>query len=685
VKFEIDQTFIDKYRDIPAPFGGNGLGEATFYRTYSREDNPRLPVVPGQEDKPEEERKRYMESWHDTVRRVIEGMHTFEMEHCLEQGINYNLDKAQTSAQEAFDLMFHMKWSPPGRGLEHMGAPFVMEDHEVEALQNCAFLSSKNIVRRKGKFFSRLMHLSMMGVGVGFDTEGADKVTVYQPLEKATTWVIPDSREGWAESIEVLINSFLARNQPTIIFDYSLVRPKGSVIRRFGGVASGPEPLAELHESVRKLLSGRAFELLSSRDIVDIQNLIGKCVVSGNVRRSAELAMGRHDDEVFYNLKDYDTYPDRSDFSWLSNNSIVVEQGFDFSKRVPNTWKNGEPGYIWLGNARNYGRMNGVIDKSDKDIDGFNPCVEMGLEDNECCTLVEVYLPNIKDKYEFRRVLKHAYRYAKIVTMTTKYIKDDTTREVMLRNRRIGLSTTGVTQFLAKHHNEINELIDWWESGYGYINSYLDPLYSQWYQIPRSIKTTTIKPSGSVALLPMVTPGIHFSPAGRYFIRRVNMAAGSKLAGMMIELGYTLEPKIGEEDRTWICEFPIDMGEGIINENDVDPFEHLELIALGQKHWSDNGVSATVKFKQSEHDEKSLVKMLEFSETRLKAISFLPVDGNTYQQMPYEEIDEDMYFQRMARIKPFKITEPVFGLHELEDKYCDGQLCEIQSYNQGGF
>lgn len=681
--FEIDQAFIDLYKDIPAPFGGNGLGEATFYRTYSREDNPRLPFAPGQEDIPEEDRVRYMESWHDTCRRVIEGMHTIEMLHCLENGINYNEEKAQASAQEAFDLLFHMKWTPPGRGLEHMGADFVMKDFEVEALQNCAFLSSKNLERRKGQFFSRLMHLSMMGVGVGFDTKGADRVRIYEPLTHHTIWVIPDSREGWSKSIEMLIDSYLNPGQPTILFDYSLIRPQGSRIRRFGGVASGPEPLQKMHESVRSLLSGRDGDLMSSRDIVDIQNMIGRCVVSGNVRRSAELAIGSAYDEVFRNLKNYELYPERGEFGWLSNNSIEVVPGeFDYYQSVTNTRNNGEPGYIWMENARKFGRMNGVIDNRDANIDGFNPCVEMGLEDNECCTLVEVYLPNIKDKHEFRRVLKHAYRYAKIVTIMSKYIKDDATREVMMRNNRIGLSTTGVTQFAAKHGKE--ELIDWWESGYGYINSYLDPLYSQWYRVNRSIKTTTIKPSGSVALLPMVTPGIHYSPAGQYFIRRVNFPAGSRLVDMLLTQGYRVEPKIGEEDRTWIAEFPINMGDGVKNENDVDPFEHLELIALGQKHWSDNGVSATVKFKQSEHSEDSMVKMLKFAEQHLKAISFLPVDNGAYQQMPYEPITKEEYERMMAKITPFHIDGMVSGLHEMEDKYCDGQLCEIESFVAGG-
>jgi ribonucleoside-triphosphate reductase len=322
--FRLLEEFVNKYKDIEPPFGftdagGNSLGEITFIRTYSRvkEDGTK-------------------ERWHEVCKRVIEGMYSVQKNHAKENRLPWNDNKAQKSAQEAYDRMFNLKWTPPGRGLWAFGTPMTMERRNSAALQNCAMVSTKDIDKNDpGALFGWVMDALMLGVGVGFDTLGQDKqMPIYAPSGEVYTYEIPDTREGWVESIRIQLNSYLKPNQVPVKFNYDLIRPLGAPIKGFGGTASGPAPLIKLHETIDKVIGGRSGETLDSRAIVDIVNLIGTCVVAGNVRRSATLALGAPEDDAFINLKNAEVFPDRNSFdpenpgwAWMSNNSISATVG----------------------------------------------------------------------------------------------------------------------------------------------------------------------------------------------------------------------------------------------------------------------------------------------------------------------------------------------------------------------
>lgn len=663
LSFQLDDDFVNKYHELEArqsPFG-SVLGEATFYRTYSRSDNPRLP-------------EGVHEKWTDVCRRIIEGMHSFEKDHCLRYGINWNEDKAQQAAQEAFDLVYNFKWTPPGRGIQFMGTRLVHEDKVVEALQNCAMVSTEDINLTFGAAFGWLMSMSMLGVGVGFDTRGAGKVVVRKPSQKSKMiWQIPDTREGWAESVTHLVNSYI-RNDGEIEFDYSNIRPAGAPIKRFGGTASGPQALIECHRDIRAVLDANVDSVLTSRSITDIMNIIGVAVVAGNTRRSAEIAIGHPDDADFISLKTPDEIAKRPWF-WLSNNSVFMPKQITDAKLrelAELTYENGEPGYYWLHNVQRYARMNKVVDTSDKAIGG-NPCLEQPLEHKELCTLAEMYLPNIAPS-ERRLVVKHAYRYAKIVTLANSYISDPVSREVMMRNRRIGLSQTGVAQYYDKHGE--SALISTLSEMYDYVRRY-DALYSQWYQVPRSIRTTSVKPSGTVSLLANTTPGGHFAVAGTYYLRRVNMRASSPLAVMLAECGYSVEPSVYSQD-TWVVSFPEKFSDDVRSEQEVDIHEQLKLAQILARYWADNMCSITLKIDRDKVSVEDVVDIIRECETTLKGVSFLPIDQNVYEQMPYEALTKDQYEMMMSKIvKPFHLTGEVRGLHEVDAAYCDNDTCEI--------
>ena len=242
--FTLPADFIEKYKSLESPFGfvdagGNALGEITFVRTYSRvkEDGTK-------------------ERWYEVVRRVIEGMYSVQKNHAKENRLPWNDNKAQKSAQEAFDRMFNLKWTPPGRGLWAFGTPMTMEKRNSAALQNCAMVSTKDLDKNDpGALFAWVMDALMLGIGVGFDTLGKDKqMQIYEPTEPMITYEIPDTREGWVESVRLLINSYLRQNQNIQEFNYDLIRPLGAPIKGFGGVASGPAPLIKLHDRIRQVI-----------------------------------------------------------------------------------------------------------------------------------------------------------------------------------------------------------------------------------------------------------------------------------------------------------------------------------------------------------------------------------------------------------------------------------------------
>ena len=267
-RFRLSESFIEPYKNQEVPWGP--LGYVTFKRTYSRRLSEFDPDVEGTEE------------WWQTCRRVIEGMFDIQKEHVVRLGLEWNDQKAQRTAKDAYDRLFNLKWTPPGRGLWMMGTKFVTE-RTGAALFNCAFRSTSDLSAKGGYIFGWIMDALMVGVGVGFDTKGAGTITIEEPQYTNDTFIIDDSREGWVNSVQILLDGFLS-GAKVPKFDYSAIRPLGALIHGFGGTSSGPDPLIELHANLKELFVDKVGELITSVDIVDIENLIGRCVVSGNVR-----------------------------------------------------------------------------------------------------------------------------------------------------------------------------------------------------------------------------------------------------------------------------------------------------------------------------------------------------------------------------------------------------------------
>ena len=667
--FELNKEFVNGYREKESPFGfrdagGNSVGEITFLRTYSR--------------KKEDGTK---ETWAEVCERVTNGTYSLQKDYAKQQRLPWSDAKAASSAKEFFDRLFHLKWSPPGRGLSQMGTDLVNRQKNSASLQNCAFVSTNEMTKANpAKPFAFLMEASMLGVGVGFDDKGADKgFEIYEPKDEQT-YVIPDTREGWQESTVALINSYLKADQASLVFDYSEIRPYGSPIATFGGTASGPDPLIALHEKIRDIFANRKGELLTTVDIADIGNLIGRCVVSGNVRRSAELLIGRIDDDNFLNLKNAEQFPDRNSYDsenpgwgWMSNNSVMVNVGTDFSKIIDGIIRNGEPGVIWEDMSKAYGRLADPINNKDWRIAGYNPCAEQSLESYEMCTLVETYLNRHTDVEDFKRTLKFAYLYAKTVTLLPTHWEE--TNAIMQRNRRIGTSISGIANFA--DNKGLPVLRTWMDEGYAVVKKY-DSVYSEWLGVRESIKTTTVKPSGTVSILAGESPGAHWSPGGEYFNRAIRFGNDDPQLALFKMANYTVEPASENPEHTSVVYFPI-KASAKRAEKDVSIYEKMNLAATAQRYWSDNSVSVTVSFNP-ETESDDIEKVLHMYDGSLKTVSFLPSGNFTYKQMPYTQITKEEYEESQGKLFPidFAGIYAGLGIDAVSEKYCTTDACEIK-------
>jgi adenosylcobalamin-dependent ribonucleoside-triphosphate reductase len=666
LSFRFDDSFLEDFKTRTPAWGfamggGNYLGEYAFYTKYSR--------VKADGNK---------ERFYECLRRVIEGMYSIQKDHALRNRLPWNEQQARLSAQEAYIRAFDGKWSPPGRGFWMMGTEFVNGRGDSSALQNCGFLSTKFISTEYAEPFVTLMNMSMLGVGVGFDTLGAGTIELHEPTpvnhpyQKPT--IIEDSREGWCKATAQLLNSFFKPGKREVSFDFSDIRPAGSVIQGFGGTSAGPRPLKQLHRRLRSLLGMRRGQSITSTDIVDIMNMIGKCVVAANVRSSAEIALGDPYDSEFLQLKDWRVNPERMGYDgwgYTSNNSVIVRQGDDLSHLAEQIQLNGEPGIFWLDTIRTKGRMVDGWNEKDHRAMGVNPCGEQPLENHELCTLVETFPTKHSDLNDYVRTLKFAYLYGKSVTLlATQWPR---TNEVMIRNRRIGTSMTGIAEFAEARGWA--ELKRWQNEGYAIIREW-DETYSEWLGVRESIRVTTVKPSGTVSLLFGVTPGCHWPKERGYYVRTVRETVNSPVVEIMRRAGYRVEPNKMNPTMGVVIYLPV-VGPDIRSDSEVSIWEKVSLAEHCQRYWSDNSVSVTASF-DPKREGGEIDAILRAFDGRLKSLSFLPSEEGVYAQAPYQKVTQEEWQIMHNSIMPIDWAALYGEAIEPEgERFCSNDVCEV--------
>ncbi len=618
------------------------VGYPVFKRTYARPVGERT------------------EEWPETVERVIKA--------CNEQlGCNFN----DAEQQDVRDIMLNLKGTVAGRFLWQLGTETV-DKLGLPSLQNCAFV----VVDEEIRPFTWAFEMLMLGSGVGFNIQRHNVKYLANPYENVeikrvdqndADFIVPDSREGWVQLLKkVLEASFVTGKGFT--FATHLIRSKGSPIKGFGGVASGPEDLVWGMMEINKLLNGKNGEYLTPTDCLDIMNIIGRIVVAGNVRRSAQIAIGDADDIEYLRAKRWDL-GNIPNWRAMSNNSVVCS---DINNLPEEFWEgykgNGEPyGLINLDAARRMGRT-GETQYPDQDVQGFNPCAEQSLANFETCCLAEVYLPNIESYAELKKVVRYLYRINKHSLAIKCSVEE--TEQIVHENMRMGIGVTGYLQATEQQRS-------WLSDCYVYIRAY-DEEYSNITGINRSIKLTTVKPSGTLSLLAGVTPGAH--PAySQFYIRRVRMASNSPLVRAAKEAGYPVEfvrNFDGTEDHgTEVVSFPCKFPEGTKLAKDMTAVDQLNVIKRLQTEWSDNAVSVTIYYRLEELDE--IKAWLNDNYYNVKTVSFLLHNDHGFDQAPLEEITEEKYNEMSAMVKPLVSIDGI-KFDDVDITDCDSGACPVR-------
>jgi ribonucleotide reductase alpha subunit len=593
------------------------VGYITYKRTYARRLSETDP-------------KSKTEEFTDTVERVIKAAN---------DQLSCGFDAEEQERLRKY--LLELKGTVAGRFLWQMGTETV-DRLGLASLQNCAF----TVIDQPVRPFTWAMDLLMLGSGVGYNIQRqyVDKLPPVNANFSAPTrvttadadFIVPDSREGWVKLLgKTLKAAFLADTNPTFTYSTILVRGRGAPIKGFGGTASGPEDLCDGIVKISNILEKRKGKKLRPIDCLDIMNIIGAIVVAGNVRRSAQIAIGDPDDVEYLLAKRWDmgNIP-----SWraMSNNSVVCSDTKDLHEYFWDGYEGkGEPyGLINLKLSRKIGRL-GETDYPDPDVMGYNPCAEQSLAAYETCCLAEVYLPNIESKEQLLDVCQLLYRINKHSLALPCHLKE--TEDIVHKNMRMGIGVTGVLQATEEQRS-------WLSDTYRRLREF-DFKYSHEHGFPESIKLTTVKPSGTLSLLPGVTSGCH--PAySRHMIRRIRIAADHALVQVCREHGYPVEYQRnfdGSEDHsTMVVSFPFAYPEGTKIAAEMTAIDQLELVKWLQANWSDNSVSCTVYYRKEELPEiqKYLAKNYKNNH---KSLSFLLHNEHGFHQAPLEEITKEQY------------------------------------------
>ena len=426
------------------------IGYLTYKRTYAR----RLD---------EADANSPTEEFNQTVDRVIKA--------CDDQ---LNVGFTADEEQRLRSYFMQLKGSVAGRFWWQLGTKTV-DQLGLASLQNCAFTVVDHPIRP----FTWAMDLLMLGSGVGYNIQrkNVDKIAPVNAFFSTPTrvdsndadFIVPDSREGWVKLLgKTLKAAFLSDNAATFTYSTKLIRSKGAPIKGFGGTASGPEDLCQGIERIGAVLEKRRGKKLRPVDALDIMNIIGAVVVAGNVRRSAQIAIGDADDVEYLLAKRWDlgNIP-----SWraMSNNSVVCDDINDLHEFFWDGYEGkGEPyGLINLRLSKKMGRL-GETQYPDPDVQGYNPCAEQSLANFETCCLAEVFLPNVMSKEEFIDLCKMLYRINKHSLMLPCHLKE--TESIVHKNMRMGIGLTGILQ-------SSEEQIGWLDECYKALRAY-DEEYS---------------------------------------------------------------------------------------------------------------------------------------------------------------------------------------------------------------
>ncbi len=627
----------------------NTLGEFVYYRTYAKWI-------------PEESRR---ETWVETVDRYVDFM-------------KENLGKKLTATEykEVREAILKQEVMPSMRLMQFAGEAARRTN---VCAYNCSYTAPESF-----EDIAEVMYVSMCGTGAGWSVESQNVQKLpqikQQTGKKEKKFIVPDSKEGWCEALTLGMNTWADGRD--IEFDYSEIRPSGARLKTMGGKASGPDPLIRLLDFTRNVMLSRQGKRLSNLNVHDILCMIGDCVVSGGVRRSAMISLSDFDDDAIRDAKKgqfYMTDPHRS----LANNSAVYTRK-PTNEEFLGEWlaliksRSGERGIFNRGSLSKQlpKRRLAQFEEGEEPQWGTNPCGEIILQPKQFCNLSEIIARKEDTEASLLRKMKYAAILGTYQSSLTHFpFLSKKWKENCEAERLLGVSITGQWDSPAVRNDKTlkklqKEAIKW------------NKMYAKKMNVGESTAITAVKPSGTVSQMVDCSSGMH-QRHSQYYIRRVRISATDSLFKMLKDQGVPYHPEIGqtmENANTFVLDFPVKAPEGSIFKDDISAIEQLEHWKLVKENYTEHNPSVTISVGDDEWVEVAhwLYKNWEI----LGGLSFLPRDNHVYQLAPYEAISEERYQELSKRMQNVDFSK-IMGYEKIDETdvkkelACAGGTCEV--------
>jgi ribonucleoside-triphosphate reductase len=606
------------------------------------------------------------EHWNETVDRYF----NFLFNH-LEK--NYEWSPNNDLRLELISAVKNLEVMPSMRAIMTAGKAL---DRDNTAGYNCSYLPIDD-----PKAFDEAMYILLCGTGVGFSVEHkyVNKLPEVpdQLFDSETVISVADSKEGWAKALRQVIA--LLYSGEVARYDLSKIRPAGARLKTFGGRASGPGPLDELFKFTIAKFRGAVGRKLTSIECHDLLCKIGEVVVVGGVRRSAMISLSDLEDDRMRSCKSGNWWEHNGQRA-LANNSAAYESKPDIGQFLAE-WTSlynshsGERGLFSREASVNQAKKNG---RRNPDFEfGTNPCSEIILRPYQFCNLTEVVV-RAEDTPE---TLAHKVRVATILgTFQSTLTHFPYLRKIWQKNteeeRLLGVSLTGIldNKWMGEVSDSTAKTLEYLRKLSVDTNSDIATRLG----IPVSAAITCVKPSGTVSQLVDSASGIH-TRHSQYYVRRVRGDKKDPLTGFLVNAGIPAEDCVMRPESTTVFSFPQKAPEGATLRDHMSAIDHLDVWLMYQRYWCEHKPSVTISVKEDEWMDVGAWVWRNFDE--ISGVSFLPYDGGTYRQAPYEECTKEQYeamLEKMPKTIDWdSLVEYDDNVEGVQTLACTGSSCEI--------
>jgi len=580
------------------------------------------------------------------------------------------------TAREIYDAIYNLNAMPSMRALWTAGEAL---DRDNVAGYNCAYVAVDD-----PRAFDEALYVMCCGTGLGFSVERQAVAKLPAVAEEFydtdTTIIVADSKIGWAKAYRQLIAMLYAGEVPKV--DYSRVRPKGAKLKTFGGRASGPAPLKDLFEFTVRTFKAAAGRKLNSTECHDLMCKVGEIVVVGGVRRSAEISLSNVSDDRMRHAKTGAWWQDNPQRALANNSAAYVEKPefhvMQAELAALYDSKSGERGIFNREAAKKKAAKNGRRDPNHEF--GVNPCAEILLRSGQMCNLTEVVirtgdtLDDLKDKVRIATIMGTLQSTLTDFRYLRKMWQNNCEEE-----RLLGVSFTGICDHAVLSGQEgLDKTADW----LNLLRAYAVEVNAEWASklgIPQSTAITTVKPSGTVSQLVDSASGIH-PRYSDYYIRTVRQDNKDPMTQFLIDQGVPNEPCQMKPDSTTIFSFPMKAPESALTVEQVGTVDQLELAKVYGEHWAEHTVSLTAYY--TDDSWFGLCDWVWNNWDHMIGMSFLPHDGGSYPQAPYQKCDKETYEAALAQmptiqwdgLPDYEAGDTTSGAKELA---CQGSSCEL--------